>query len=148
MHPAKEYLQRYNAIKERKKKTICLLKDVYSDVAGTSGIDYSRDVVKTSPTNDSMIRMLEDIEKRAKTLETDIIRCRESMYTIEDQVRGMEKELHITILWDVYIEGMKLFDVADCSGLSYQYIRDEHSNALQKFFEKYLRNPTKSYNEM
>jgi len=58
-------------------------------------------------------------------------------HKIIDQIQGLKRDNHITVLYKRYVEYKSLEKIADEMGYTYQHIRRLHGGALQAFERMY-----------
>lgn len=97
---------------------------------GIAGIDYERDKIQTSVNGDK----LGDTFVKIFEAEENLKRMKENFVVFRIGVMNMIQQVperkHREILNHVYLDYMKLKQVADVMGYSYDYIRELHLEAL------------------
>lgn len=129
----KEYLKqikRYSVIIERKKQEI---RSLASDRVLVSGIDYSLDKVQTSPNGAGFTQQSNCVLDRIKELREDVINIEAKRQKIIDKIYELPTADHITVLCDRYVEDMRIDDIADHMGYTYNHILRLHKKALDEF---------------
>ena len=102
---------------------------------GIAGIDYERDKIQTSVNGDK----LGDTFVKIFEAEENLKRMKENFVIFRVRVMNMIQQVpekkHREILNLVYLDYLKLKQVADVVGYSYDYIRELHTEALNSFSE-------------
>ena len=97
---------------------------------GIAGIDYERDKIQTSLTDDKLgdtfVKIFE-AEKNLKRMKENFVLFRIGVMNMIQQV---PERKHREVLNHVYLDYMKLKQVADVMGYSYDYVRELHLEAL------------------
>ena len=132
---AKEYLSQALRLKRRYQNALEELEYIRNMASGVTAIRYDKDQIQSSPRNDQlalyMVR-LESAENRA-------LRLSEEYFSKYEQIRMyidmMSPQLYADVLYLRYIQGEKLWQIADELQYDYDYIRSVHGKALHEFGE-------------
>ena len=148
---AKEYLSQALRYKRRYENALEELEYIRSMATGLTAIRYDKDQVQTSPENDQlanyMIR-LEKAEKRALKASEEYFKAHE---VIRLQIEIISPQLYADVLHLRYIQGRRLYEIADELKYSYEWMRIIHGRALREFgkiFPEALKEETKTNNGM
>lgn len=105
---------------------------------GIAGIDYERDKIQTSVTGDKLgdtfVKIFE-AEENLKRMKENFVLFRIGVMNMIQQV---PERKHREVLNHVYLDYMKLKQVADVMGYSYDYVRELHLEALGCIGEIFL----------
>lgn len=74
-----------------------------------------------------------DLKRKELILEYEVLRDQ-----IVDQIVGLGNDLESQILYEHYVRGKKLQDIAEETAYSYDWICHAHGSALVRFYTKYL----------
>lgn len=129
---AREYLSRIEGIeikiKQKTEERQELLERTTS-VTTTFGFDK----VQTSPQHDKMA----DFVEKAADMEGEIALMVAALWDernkIVNQIHELNTPLHITVLYEKYVQHKDLNQIAEESNYSYQYMRELHCKALKEF---------------
>lgn len=130
---AKQYLSQAQALKKRYQRALEDLEYIRSMATGLTGIRYDKDQVQVSPDNDQMANYMIKLEKA----EARALKAAEEYFgkyeIIRMQIDICSPQLYCDVLYMRYIQGMKLWQIADELGYEYDYIRAIHGKALKEF---------------
>lgn len=135
---AKEYLgqlQRLDIIIEQKIKELDAL---YLKLKSVGGINYSKEKIQTSHSNDApFVKLIEHIMELEEEINKEIDTFVEEKHKIINQIQSLKNRKHIEILYKHYVE-FKSFDIISIEmELTYQYSLQLHGYALQDFKRTY-----------
>lgn len=131
---AKEYLESIQRDSEYLRQLKIRRNNLHIDYKGISAIDYSGDKVQSSPHNtleEQAWKLLDRVQKIDEQIVTVSMRIDDSLKEIHDIDGGVYSQ----ILFMVYVDGMKLNEIADKMKYDYHYICNLHGEALRKFSE-------------
>lgn len=135
---AKEYLQqlqRLNTVIDQKIKELGDLRIMSTSVGG---IDYSKDRVQTSPSNDApFVKIINKMIELDEEINREIDFFVDEKHRIINQIQGLQNSKHIEILYKRYVEFKRLEVVAVEMNFTYQYIVELHGYALKEFQNTY-----------
>lgn len=133
---AREYLSEIRHIKNELRICRTQAKNCHISYSSLTGIDYSRDIVQSSPRNaleEAAWRMLEQeqgIAKELQELTTDLNHRLQLIKNLDD---GRFSD----ILFKIYYENKNLKRISNESGYKIGYIKNLHADALKAFESKY-----------
>ena len=129
----KEYLLQALRCRRRYQTALEELEYIRSMATGLSAIRYDKDQIQTSPDNNQMANYMIKLEKA----EAKALRASEDYFTkyvqIQHQIDIISPQLYADILYLRYIQGKKLWQIADELNYDYDYIRSIHGKALREF---------------
>lgn len=132
---AKEYLREIRRMRRKVDMLADTLKELRGQATLLSGVDYSRVVVQTSPSD-----MMAGIVQRIIDAETDYAQAVEDLHR-EIRVRtamiNAMQEDYAEILDRIYIRRQPMDFAAAQMHISYDWARHLHGAALEGFGEKY-----------
>ena len=147
MNKAKKYLLQIEIFATKIEQKRQLAKEYRELAKSSGGFDYSKERVQTS----NLGGQIENPVIRYVALEQEIDEATYMLQLRKDKITGeihnLEDANHIKILFKRYVECKDLKQVANEMKYTYQYIREEHGQALKEFEEK-NKLPTKTYNDM
>lgn len=147
MNKAKKYLLQIEIFATKIEQKRQLAKEYRELAMCSGGFDYSKERVQTS----NLGGQIENPVIRYVALEAEIDKDTYELQLRKDkitnEIHNLEDANHIKILFKRYVECKDLKSVARELQYTYQYIREEHGQALKEFEEK-NKLPTKSYNDM
>lgn len=131
---AKEYLQQLQRLDTMINQKIKELGDLRLMSQSVGGIDYSKELVQSSPSGDApfvkpVLRMIE-LEQE---INAEIDRFVDEKHEIINQIQALQNPKHIDILYKHYVEFKRLEIVAVEMNFTYQYIVELHGTALKEF---------------
>lgn len=133
----KEYLSQALKFKQRYERTLEELEYIRAMASGVTAIRYDKDQIQKSPANDQlanyMIR-LEAAEKRALKASEDFFSM---SIKIRNEINAITPQNYSDILYMRYIQGMKLWDIAEELNFSYGYVKHMHGLALVEFGKRF-----------
>ena len=129
----KEYLLQAQKWKRRYEHAVEELEYVRSMASGVKAIRYDKDLIQSSPRNDQMADYMVRLEKaEARALEMSE-KYFSAYTTTAMQIEQITPQLYADILYGRYIQGMRLWQIADELGYDYTYMRCIHGKALSEF---------------
>ena len=135
---AKEYLsqlQRLNTVIDQKIKELGDLRLMSTSVGS---VDYSKERVQTSPSQDApFVRTISRIIDLEEEINREIDAFVDEKHLIINQIQGLKNSKHIEILYKHYVEFKRLEVVAVEMNFTYQYIVELHGYALKEFQSTY-----------
>lgn len=139
---AKEYLLQAQKWKRRYEHAVEELEYVRNMASGVKAIRYDKDLIQSSPDNDQMADYMVRLEKaEARALEMSE-KYFAAYTTTAMQIEQITPQLYSDILYGRYIQGMRLWQIADRLHYSYEWIRILHGRALAEFGKTYLQQTT------
>lgn len=133
----KEYLSQALKFKQRYERALEELEYIRAMASGVTAIRYDKDQIQKSPANDQlanyMIR-LEAAEKRALKASEDFFSM---SIQIRNEINAITPQSYSDILYMRYIQGMKLWDIAEELNFSYGYVKHMHGLALVEFGKRF-----------
>lgn len=135
---AKEYLGQVETLNRRIKQAEEQIRNIKIMATSAGAIRYDKDIVQSTPTNDSFANYMIRLEKAEAKYRNLIMRLLDLRMKIEGQLRNLMPGLYADVLYMRWIECKKLEVVADELNYSYEYMRQVHGRALQAFARKYL----------
>lgn len=100
----------------------------YSALPG--GIDYSKDRIQTTPTNDQMINYVGKLEELENTMLSTRAEAVEVCKDIIETISTIDNDIYQTVLHRRYILLQAWEDIADDMGYSLQWVYLTHCEAL------------------
>lgn len=137
MRDPKSYLGEIRILRRRAETLGERLRELRAQATLLSGIDYSKVVVQTSP-SDMMAELMGEIsvmERRYRDAILDYQRVAEAR---SQQIYKMGNDRYVEILERRFIRNQSLDQVADLMGYSYDRIRHLYGEALEAFAIKFL----------
>lgn len=136
---AKEYLgqlQRLDIIINQKIKE---LDDLHLKLKSVGSINYSKERIQTSRSNDApFVKLIEHIMELKEEINKEIDTLVNKKHEIINKIQSLKNGKHIEILYKHYVE-FKNFDVISVEmEKSYQYVLELHGHALQDFKRTYI----------
>jgi DNA-directed RNA polymerase specialized sigma subunit len=131
---AKEYLSRLQFMKNRI-NWLLEQRNIYLDKASSTTAPVNTMKVQSSRIDDKMgdnIAKAVDIQQQ---INEDVYSFLLEKHRVIDQIQTLNNVKYIHILFERYIQGKTLKNIAKDTGWSYQYIKQLHINALKKFEE-------------
>ena len=102
---------------------------------GAKGISYDKVKVQSSPTDQTdLIAKMIDMEAKADGLRIEALELREKIIS---QINDMEDPIDAEFLYLRYVKCLNLELIARKIGYTYEYARQKHGTALQKFEAQY-----------
>lgn len=130
---AKEYLGQINALKNKARRKQRELDEVRELATCIGAIDYSKEVVNTTKTGDTIERKVIKIDEVERELKETIEACLNLQHTITREIDLIENETLKELLFMRYVEGMKLEQIATKMNYSFSRVRHLHGIALVEF---------------
>lgn len=134
---AKEYLNQLYVLDMRYKSKMEEVTDLRELATSTGAIQYDKDRVQTSPSNDQLINAIIKITETENEAMRRSVELANKRQLIIDQIIGMDDGNFIRILCMKYVHYKKLEDIAEIMHFSYDWIRHLHGEALKAFEQKY-----------
>lgn len=134
----KEYLSKVMQLKRRYQNALEELEYIRSMASGVTAIRYDKDQIQSSPNNDQMANYmirLEKAEARALKLSEEYF---DQAILIRDQINSITPGNYSDILYLRYVQGLRLWEIADELGYSHDRIRHMHGMALVEFGKRFL----------
>lgn len=135
---AKEYLsqlQRLNTVIDQKIKELGDLRIMSTSVGS---VDYSKERVQTSPSQDApFVRTINRMIDLEEEINREIDAFVDEKHLIINQIQGLQNSKYIEILYKHYVEFKRLEIVAVEMNFTYQYIVELHGYALKEFQKTY-----------
>lgn len=139
---AKEHLQQYAILEEKRKQLAFEIIEVREGMAGVGSPALS-DRVQTSPSGDQMgnrVAKLISMEERLQALIDEKLAMGEKIIT---EIHNVDNAAYIKILYKRYIEFKKLKEIADEMDYSLDRVKHMHGYALQEFaYANHLKDDT------
>ena len=129
----KQYLQTLQQLRERYRHALEAIQEIRTMAESAGAIRYDKVNIQSSPDNDQMARYvvkLEKAEKRAVRLAEEYL---DKMTEIRDQINMVSPQVYSDVLYLRYVNGMKLWDIADELNYDYDWVRTLHGKALTEF---------------
>lgn len=135
---AKEYLQRLKRLDTVINQKIKELEELRTMSTSVGGVDYSKERVQTSPSQDApftkiIYRMIDLDEEINREIDNYV----DEKHRIINQIQGLENEKYIKLLYLRYVEFKKFEEIAIEMNFTYQYTIELHGYALKDFEETY-----------
>lgn len=135
---AKEYLQRLKRLDTVINQKIKELEELRTMSTSVGGVDYSKERVQTSPSQDApftkiIYRMIDLDEEINREIDNYV----DEKHGIINQIQGLENEKYIKLLYLRYVEFKKFEEIAIEMNFTYQYTIELHGYALKDFEETY-----------
>lgn len=132
----KKYLGQINALKKKVRRKQRELDEVRELATCIGAIDYSKEVVNTTKTGDTIERKVIKIDEVERELNETIEACLVLQHTITREINLIENETLKELLFMRYVEGMKLEQIATKMNYSFSRVRHLHGIALLEFEKK------------
>lgn len=142
----KEYLSQAMRYKRRYEMAMSEVEYVRSMADGVKAIRYDKDLVQSSPKNDPMVEYMIRLERAEDRAFNASQKYFEAYVTIQTQITMISPQLYSDVLWSRYIQGQRLWQIADEMGYSYGHMRRIHGLALVEFgkvFSEAIKDATK-----
>lgn len=144
----KQYLQQLSRLKAKYKRALEDVQQIREMMESAGAIRYDKVNIQSSPNNDQMANYmvkLDAAEKRAVTLAEQYL----DKYTqIREQIEQVSPQTYGDILYLRYVQGMKLWDIAEELNYAFQWVRVLHGRALVEFgklFPEAMEEHTQTY---
>lgn len=136
---AKRYLseiRRLDIICRQKREEIRLIQEQATCVPA---LTIKQDLVQTSPDGQGFTRLMDRAADLEAELERDLEQLQEERHRRVVQIQQLENPLHIDILYQRYVFSRSLQYIAEDMGMSYEWVRHCHGDALYEFSKMFLR---------
>jgi len=135
---AKEYLKTLQKLDTVINQKITELGSLRVMSGSIGGIDYSKDRVQTSPSNDApFVRTVNRMIDLEEEINQEIDRYVDRKHEIINQIQGLQNVNYISLLYKRYVEFKNFETVASEMNFTYQYTIELHGYALQDFERTY-----------
>lgn len=133
---ARQYLEQLQLMNDIINQDLEELENMKLAATSTGAIDYSKDMVQSSPQNalEKRICNYTDFEK---VIDEKIDRYVDIKEQIKDEIRGLHKRTYVNLLYKVYVQFKSLKVTADEMKMNYNYVIELHKKALAAFEETY-----------
>ena len=136
---AKEYLKQLQWLDIAINQKVKELDELYLKSRNTGSIDYSKERVQTSPSEDApFVKLIEHIMELETEIDTEIDTFVDEKHKIINQIQALKNSDHISLLYKRYVEYKSLERICVEMNFSYDYIKHLHGYALQAFENKIL----------
>ena len=128
------YLKEVRDLAVKHRATEAYIRSLYEDAEGVGGIDYTRDLVKVSPTADKMPNSVALLIEMKQDAEADA----EEYFRLKRQARALLDEMDGTygrLLMLRYVTVLPWARVADVLNYSEDYCRAMRNDALCEFYD-------------
>lgn len=132
---ARQYLTQLQELDTNINQDLERLENMKTNACGTGGIDYSAERVQTSPTGDSLFRQVTNYVDFNEQINREIDKFSDAKEQIIKQIRGLHNARYSQVLFKVYVQFKSLKVASGEMGMSYQYVRNLHKDALARFEE-------------
>ena len=136
----KKYLKSIQKHKQQLVHKKQRLEDLYNAV-GLTGIDYSKDLIQTSPKNSFEEKLVEIADLNREIL-GDIVSLENQISEAEKRIYMLDNDKHCEILYKRYIDIKSLEQISVEMGYSFDRVRHLHAEAINEFDNRhsaYLR---------
>jgi len=134
---AKQYLEQLAVLDTNINQDLERLSEMKTDATCTGAIDYSKDRVQTSVSGDKLgndVGRYVDFEEQ---INAEIDRFVDAKEQIIKEIRGLRVKNYIQVLFKVYVQFKSIKVAASEMNMSYPYVREVHSKALDAFEKTY-----------
>lgn len=136
---AKEYLQQLQRLDTVINQKIKEVQDLRLQAQGTGGLDYSKERVQSSPSEDApFVKPICRIIDLEAEINAEIDRFVDEKHKIINQIQGLKNSDYISLLFKRYVEFKSLEKICVEMNFSYDYIKHLHGYALQDFEDRIL----------
>ena len=101
---ARQYLEQLEVLDTQINDNIAILSDMKTNVCSSSGIDYSRDKVQTSPVGDALCKNIVQYTMFEQRINDEIDKFVNAKEQIIKEIRGLRDKNYIQILTKVYVQ--------------------------------------------
>lgn len=129
----KEYLSQVQRWKRRYETALERIQYIRSMADGVKAIRYDKDRVQSTPEGDQMAEYMVRLEQAEGRAKRDAERYFNAFETISKQIIMISPQMYADVLWLRYIQGKKLWDIAEELNFSYGYTKHLHGLALVEF---------------
>jgi len=137
MRDPKSYLGEIRILRRRAETLGERLRELRAQATLLSGIDYSKVVVQTSP-SDMMAELMGEISVMERRYVNAIRKYHEAAEARARQIYHMGDERYEEILERRFLRDQTLDQIADLMGYNYDWIRHMYGDALSAFQRKFL----------
>ena len=136
---AKEYLQQLQRLDTVINQKIKEVHDLRLQAQSTGGLDYSKERVQSSPSEDApFVKPICRIIDLEAEINAEIDRFVDEKHKIINQIQGLKNSDYISLLFKRYVEFKSLEKICVEMNFSYDYIKHLHGYALQDFEDRIL----------
>ena len=134
---AERWLGKYLKLKAKVLQLDGAIADNEAMADGIRGIDYSRDPVQTSPTDDAMMRRVESLGEVRESLQAIRDEAAKSMRVMEKAVGALPDPMHSAVLCGHYINGRRWEELCneDSMACSYRTMMRRRKAALESLYD-------------
>lgn len=130
---AKQYLGQLETLDSKIQVDLQLLLEKKIMATGGGAIRYDKDKVQASLVGSKMEMDIVNYVEFENAVELRIKRYEKAKEKIIDQIKALNKDLYIDILFNVYVQYMSIKQCASKMGRSYSFIKGQHTEALKAF---------------
>ena len=134
---ARQYLGQLEALDSKIYADVELLKEKKIRITGGGAIRYDKDRVQTSLTDSKLERDVCEVVAFEEKVNERIKQYDQAKEKIIKQIKDLNVATYIDILFRVYVQYMSIKQCASDMGRSYSFIKDQHTEALKAFEQKY-----------
>mgnify|MGYP001051630584 CR=1 FL=1 len=135
---AKEYLQQLQWLDTVLNQKIKEAQDLKIQTQSTSGIDYSKERVQSSPSGDApFVKPICRIIDLEAEINAEINRFVDEKHKIINQIQGLKNSDYVSLLFKRYVEFKKFEVISVEMNFTYQYVIEMHGYALKEFETTY-----------
>ena len=129
---AKEYLRSIKRLDEAINTKQRTLDGLERDKGRLSALRYDGSRIQSSGHSDPTL-IIDRIDKLQREINSDIDRLVELKSDARIRISRVYNKTFISLLTDVYINGLTLFETAEAMNVSYETVKGWHGQALQIF---------------
>ncbi len=135
---AKDYLKHLKHLDTIINQKIQELSDLRLKASSSTGIDYSKEHIKTSVVEEApFVKTIHKIIEVEQQINTEINKYVEEKHKIINEIQGLKDTRYVEILFRRYVEFKSLETISVELNYTYQYTRELHGYALQDFQRTY-----------
>ena len=135
---AKDYLKHLKYLDTSINQKIQELADLRLKAISPTGIDYSKEHIKTSVDGEApFVKTVYKIIELENEINDEINKFVEEKHKIINQIQGLKDTRYVEILFKRYVEFKTLETISVEMNYTYQYTRELHGYALQLFQKTY-----------
>lgn len=135
---AKEYLQQLQWLDTVLNQKIKEAQDLKIQTQSTSGIDYSKERVQSSPSGDApFVKPICRIIDLEAEINAEIDKFVDEKHKIINQIQGLKNSDYVSLLFKRYVEFKKFEVISVEMNFTYQYVIEMHGYALKEFETTY-----------
>lgn len=134
---ARQYLEQLEVLDTQINDNIAILSDMKTNVCSSSGIDYSRDKVQTSPVGDALCKNIVQYTMFEQRINDEIDKFVNAKEQIIKEIRGLRDKNYIQILTKVYVQYETVKVASKEMKKSYSHTVLLHKKALEAFEKTY-----------